>query len=309
MKEGINLIVYISISIILHILISLAIYYVPENWIPESSLFSSSVVVEKASPLSIELIEDKNSQQIVRAAPAPESQLDKTSKEKARFLSASEQRVLLETKARLTGKTENNLSTPKYQQEIIQKKLAKIQEELNQIKQFKDAENGLEVQTMNGNKKSDYKPLELYPNNQKYGASTLGESVPDDISVGDFTALNTDQFQFYTFYARIEDLVRFRWETKVRESIDQLNRVQALKNTSRSEWVSQIEFLIDEKGLLRKAILLKESGIARFDQAAVLAFQDAKVFPNPPKEMIKEDGFIHLRYSFQVNYSPTYLAK
>ncbi len=70
-----------------------------------------------------------------------------------------------------------------------------------------------------------------------------------------------------------------------------------------------MEFQIDEKGVLRKALLLKESGVSRFDQAAILAFQDAKVFPNPPKEMLKEDGLIHLRYSFQVNYSPTYMAK
>lgn len=308
MKEGTNIIVYISISIILHILITLFVYTVPENWLPKDNLFSTSLIVEKA-PVSIELIEDKNAQQIVRAAPVPESQLDKTSKEKARFLSAASQRVLLETKARLTGKTENNLSTPKYQQEIIQKKLAKIQDELKDLKNMKDQDGTLEVQTLNGRKKSDYKPLNLYPNNQKYGVSTLGETVPDDISVGDFTALNTDQFQFYTFYARIEDLVRFRWETKVREAIDQLNRYQALKNVSQSEWVSQLEFQIDEKGVLRKAILLKESGVSRFDQAAILAFQDAKVFPNPPKEMLKEDGLIHLRYSFQVNYSPTYLAK
>lgn len=308
MKEGPNIIVYISISIILHILITLIVYLVPESWLPKDHLFSTSLLVEKA-PVSIELIDDKDTQQIVRQASVPESQLDKTSKDKARFLSASSQRVLLETKARLTGKTENNLSTPKYQQELIQKKIAKIHEELKDLKNLKDQDGTLEVQTLNGNKKSDYKPLNLYPNNQKYGVSTLGETVPDDISVGDFTALNTDQFQFYTFYARIEDLIRFRWETKVREAIDQLNRYQALKNVSQSEWVTQLEFQIDEKGVLRKAILLKESGVSRFDQAAILAFQDAKVFPNPPKEMLKEDGLIHLRYSFQVNYSPTYLAK
>lgn len=308
MREGTNIIVYISFSVILHILITLFVYNIPESWIPKDNLFTDGLVVEK-KPISIELIEDKNTQQIVRQAQVPESQIDKSSKDKARFLSANSQRVLLETKARLSGKTENNLSTPKYQQEIIQKKLAQIQNELKDLKDIKDQEGTLEVQTLNGKKKSDYRPLELYPKNQKYGVSTFGETVPEDISVGDFTALNTDQFQFYTFYARIEDLVRFRWETKVREAIDQLNRYQALKNISQTQWVSQLEFQIDDKGILRKALLLKESGISRFDQAAILAFQDARVFPNPPKEMLKEDGLIHLRYSFQVNYSPTYLAK
>ncbi len=88
MKEGTNIIVYISISIILHILITLFVYTVPESWLPKDNLFTTSIVVEKA-PVSIELIEDKNTQQIVRQAPVPDSQLDKTSKDKARFLSAT----------------------------------------------------------------------------------------------------------------------------------------------------------------------------------------------------------------------------
>lgn len=303
-----NLILGISFSIFVHLIMMLAIYFIPPDFFPRTNESNSKLIVEKLSPLDIELIDAKDTQQIVRSAPAPESQLDKTSKEKARFLSADTQRVLLETKAKLTGQTSNNFSTPKYQQEIISKKLAKIQKELNAIKTFSADPNEAELYTMGGKKKSDYKPLELYPH-QKYGASTLGESVPEDISVGDFTALNTDQFQFYTFYARIEDLVRFRWESKIREAIDVLNRQQVLKNMGKSEWISQVEFLIDAKGFLRKAIIVRESGVSRFDQSAILAFEDAKIFPNPPKEMLKSDGFIHLRYSFHVNYSPTYTAQ
>jgi TonB family protein len=153
-----------------------------------------------------------------------------------------------------------------------------------------------------------YKPVELFPRDQ-YMRSTVGESLPDDVSVGDFTALNTDQYQFYTFYARVEDLVRYRWESHVRNAIDYFDRRAVVKNISQKTWITQIEFLIDPNGHLKKAILLKESGIALFDQSSVRAFEDAKVFPNPPKEMVQSDGFIHLRYSFHVYFNPSYMAR
>lgn len=298
----------LSFSLIFHLLLILFIYFVPKNWLPSKDYYKSSLSIEKANPLSIELVEKSDSQQIVRHSLVPENQLDSTSLEKARFSSATDQRVLLETKAKFSGQTANNFSTPKYQQEVLSKKLTEIQKELKHLKEIKNQEDFIEVKNLSHKPKSDYKPLELYPHDQ-YGVSTLGEDLPDDISVGNFTALNTDQFQFYTFYSRIEDLVRFRWESKVREAISQLNRYQVLKNISKNEWVTQIEFMLNEKGVLVKALILNESGIPRFDQAAIWAFENAKVFPNPPKEMLRSDGLIHLRYSFHVNYSPTYIAQ
>ncbi|MNS84638.1 hypothetical protein D3C72_1184710 [compost metagenome] len=53
---------------------------------------------------------------------------------------------------------------------------------------------------------------------------------------------------------------------------------------------------------------MKESGVVAFDTSAVRAFQEAAVFPNPPQEMIQEDGFIHLKFSFTVNFRPPTLV-
>ena len=53
---------------------------------------------------------------------------------------------------------------------------------------------------------------------------------------------------------------------------------------------------------------MKESGIPHFDAAAVNAFLDARIFPNPPQEMIQEDGLIHIKFGFTVNYNPPSLV-
>ncbi len=303
-----NLFLGVGFSLIFHFVLVLVLFFMPQEWLNKITPTQSSLIIEKIRPLDIEIIDEKDQQQIVRSALPPESQMDKSSKEKARFLSEATQRVLIETKAKLSGKTSNNFSTPKYQKELIAKKLEQIQRDFKSSK-FEDKDfNSTEISAPTNKKKSDYKPLELYPN-ENYGVSTLGESLPDDVSVGNFTALNTDQFQFYTFYSRVEDLVRFRWESKIRESMEQLNRSRALTNVSKNEWISEVEFLIDSRGHLKKALILRESGIYRFDQSAIFAFEDAKIFPNPPKEMLRSDGYIHLRYSFHVNYNPVYTAK
>lgn len=258
--------------------------------------------VEKPSLIEVILQDKKERQQIVRQADAPENQKETKVYDPARFLSEKRQRVVLETQARETGKTQNRTSTiPKYQRQLLERK---IREQLNEFA----AQNDGDIVVNPKSREKGYKPVELFPKDQ-YMRSTVGESLPSDVSVGDFTALNTDQYQFYTFYARVEDLVRFRWETHVRNAIEYFDRRHVIKNISQKTWITQIEFLIDAQGHLRKAILLKESGIPLFDQSSVRAFEDAKVFPNPPKEMIQSDGMIHLRYSFHVNFNPSYIAR
>ncbi len=139
------------------------------------------------------------------------------------------------------------------------------------------------------------------------GMSTIGESMPRDVKVGSFTALNTDRYLFYTFYARMEELIRFRWETRVQQAINNFDN-NTLSLAGNRNWVTHVEFLLDKNGFLRSALVMKESGIKSFDAAAVNAFKDARVFPNPPQEMVQDDGFIHIKFSFTVNYNPPVLV-
>lgn len=292
-----------ALSLIVHLILVAIVLFVPKDWIQiMSTPFVSKIPIEKPSLIEVVLNERKDSQQIVRQADAPTNMLDNESMDPARFLSERKQRVVLETKARETGKTQNRQnSMPRYQRELLQNK---IREQLKTLSKDEDGDIVLKPKSQT----KDYEPMELFPKDQ-FMNSTLGEVLPDNVSIGDFTALNTNQYQFYTFYARVEDLVRFRWEGYVRNAIDLFDRRRIIKSIAQKSWVTQIEFLIDRDGHLKKAILLKESGIPQFDQSSVKAFEDAKVFPNPPKEMIQDDGYIHLRYSFHVYFNPSYMAR
>lgn len=140
------------------------------------------------------------------------------------------------------------------------------------------------------------------------GFSTVGETLPRELEVGSFTSLNTDRYLFYSFFMRIEDLIRYNWESYVKDTINRTPRSHFLQNTT-DLWVTQVEIQLTPAGDFHRALLLKSSGIEGFDWAAVDAFSQARRFPNPPQEMVEDDGLIHLKYSFTVHYRPATLGE
>lgn len=140
------------------------------------------------------------------------------------------------------------------------------------------------------------------------GFSTVGETLPQELEVGSFTSLNTDRYLFYSFFMRIEELIRYNWESYVKDTINRTPRSEFLKQTG-DLWVTHVEIQLTPAGDFHRALLLKSSGIEGFDWAAVDAFRQARRFPNPPAEMVEDDGLIHLKYSFTVHYRPTTLGE
>jgi TonB family protein len=138
------------------------------------------------------------------------------------------------------------------------------------------------------------------------GFSTTGEKLPDTIKIGRFTALNTDRYLYYAFYARAEELFRPYWEKYVRAA---MFTYQAQHKTQGNEmWTSRLEILLDSQGRFVKGILRESSGLSSLDLAPVQAFQEAQRIPNPPPEMVKEDGLIHMDYEFTVEMSPQFAS-
>lgn len=141
------------------------------------------------------------------------------------------------------------------------------------------------------------------------GLSTVGESLPVDIDIGSFTALNADRHMFYTFYSRINEMIRFRWESAVHATINQ-SIPQNFKYNPLGVWTTHLEVILRSTGEIEKILLLKPSGNKGFDDSAIYSFKDSKAFYNPPRELISpDDGRIHLKYSFQVHYEPKVLVK
>lgn len=286
---------------------------------------SPSLVVKQ--PTYVELLEKpelpkrphqtpREVKQFVRGVELPE-QLLSEEKKPARFASENDRSVIEETRARLIDMTANRTSlTPGARAPNTDRKkidfrprssLERLQEEINRqrtgdsgdvlVGRMKEPEE--DVGAAGSELKPSFGGLER-------GLSTFGETVPDDVKFGDFTSLNTDRHLFYSFYARMEEKIRFRWITYARAAMFNLP-VDPRKATGKDQWITRLEVFLDPAGRFLRSTVQSSSGVSSLDIAPVQAFRDAGQFPNPPAEMIKSDGLIHIYYSFNVNLSPNRL--
>lgn len=252
-----------------------------------------------SDPIEVSLQEEpikSPASQIVRQADAPkEIIVSNEKKEKTKFFSEKDQRVKVQSKAALFGLTRNRFynsqKTSKSQRHNPLK--LKPNHSLDQNSILSDLNQRLEKQSSNS---------DIFQN----APSTVGELLPDSIKTGEITALNTDHYLFYSFYSRIEEAIRHKWEHDVELTINNLNRNQY--HNPKSIWSTRLDILLTKEGKFHKAMLFKESGIHGLDMAAINAFREANFFPHPPKEMINEDGYIRLEYQFHVFYDPSSLT-
>jgi hypothetical protein len=139
------------------------------------------------------------------------------------------------------------------------------------------------------------------------GDSTQGEWIPG-VKEGSFTALNTDQFTYYTFFARVKDAIRYRWISRVR-NFSQRASPDEIMTLARIPMATKVQVTLSKQGDILKVATLGTSGSSELDAAASKAFWDAGRLQNPPVEMADDDGLIRLYYGFQVIWQPTYMAK
>jgi TonB family protein len=253
-------------------------------------LFKKNSKLQNTGPIEISVVPQKESSRQSFVRELPKFKEDKALKNQpADFLSKETRRVERQQVAKSSGQL-----TPPIQ--------AKQSNQPN-----KNTENNSDTQT-SSNEAGDFKPKSPYAKPYTFtplvntsNARSLGPVLPQVTAQGDFTALNTDKFQYYSFFERIENSIRYPWEQSVYRSILSLSDIEK-KSLSNIEWVTQVEVFLDPSGKVEKTILMKGSGHFPFDQAAAKAFESAKVFPNPPSDLIEEDGYIHLKYSFHVRF-------
>lgn len=134
------------------------------------------------------------------------------------------------------------------------------------------------------------------------GPSSLSRTIPG-VEEGSFTALNTDQLEYYAFYQRSNEQIRNRWVALIRQYADQLN-ARDMEILARRNRTTMVEILLTPSGDFARSVIHSSSGDKGLDHAAVDAFRIAAPFPNPPSEMVKADGFIHLYYNFTLYLRP-----
>ena len=288
------------VSLVLHVLTSL-------SFIGLISLFPVRTTTPEIA--EIEILEPTDSQQtksqqIVRQADVPEEAKDLKNEQDARFLSEKKQRVKVEQQAQLNGKTQNSATLTPQNKKPSLKELTQTSKDVRGYQKPLAPSPDGELPSDQKNDSDDFHQAmtKRQPVYQPQQASTSGEVLPLDMAVGPMTALNTDRLTYYSFYARIEDLIRYRWESRIWSAIESYDQNYLKTVIAQRSWVTHAEFLIRPDGKLVQALIMKPSGVQKFDQAAINAFKEAAIFPNPPKELIQSDGLIHLKYSFNVTY-------
>lgn len=225
----------------------------------------------------------KKSQQFVMETEKKEPDLKDKLNDTADFLSAFTKRVKKQIIARTTGETVN------------QKPQKALKGDAQGIAGMQAKGEGQDGFLRPGGGGSAMRQVAI-------GPSSISEHITG-VEEGDFTALNTDQFTYYSFFARINEQVRNRWIAMVRNYVEGLGAKE-------QEWLSRqdrqtvVEIVLSSTGEYTRSIMHNSSGDSRLDQTTVDAFRAAAPFLNPPKGMIEGDGYIHLRYGFHIRFRP-----
>lgn len=271
---------WVTVSLAIHI----AIYFLFKEARPELPRSTDIEVIYKDSPST-----NKQRQVVVSPEQKLKQKLEKL-KNKAKLLSKETQRYTEQQLARKTGKTQNQ----------AQRQALKRAEDLNKLlpELKKQLGKGLVQEPSTAQTRPQFKFQD---------ESTTFDHIPH-IKRGGFTALDADQFVFYTFYARTSQQIGSRWANNV---MNYANKVKILDLYRLAKYPSNtyLEIIIDKNGHFVKSIVHKSSGDKGLDEAAINAFVQASPLNNPPEEMLSEDGLIHLRYSFHIEWDPRMFAR
>ena len=139
--------------------------------------------------------------------------------------------------------------------------------------------------------------------------SFSGGDVSDDVMLGvdeegDTTLVNSRSFKYWDFFQRMRDQVRREWspaETYRRR--DPYGKVYG-----RRDRYTVLGVVLDDKGRILRAEVLRESGLPFLDGEAIRAMQNAGPFPNPPAGLADEKGRISFRFGFLLDLSRSRLG-
>ncbi len=134
------------------------------------------------------------------------------------------------------------------------------------------------------------------------GGSGLSVGASDDflrdVVKGDRTVLSTKEVKFFSYHYRVKELIQRFWRPTVQRKLAHV--WGAGRQIRQDELTTKVMALLNENGQLQKVSRVASCGIPEVDLAATEAFQAASPFPNPPKGMVEEDGFVRLYWDFIV---------
>ena len=133
--------------------------------------------------------------------------------------------------------------------------------------------------------------------------SFVQQKLPPGVRLGNITALNTDEHRYYSFIQRLLSKFLPLWAERVSKAVYQWARENNSPGISKA-WLTQVEVIMDEKGEIMEVQPFRLSGRWSIDSATVESFKKIGTVPNPSKEMIDENGYIHLQFQTEVLWVP-----
>lgn len=121
----------------------------------------------------------------------------------------------------------------------------------------------------------------------------------EDVPLGDFTKLNTQEYEFYGYYHRIRMKLEQFWGKSVQEQADKIVR-SGRRMPASANHITSLRIVLNDQGEIVKVKVNSTSGIKELDHAAIESFNQAGPFPNPPKGMVK-NGVAVIEWGFVVN--------
>ena len=129
------------------------------------------------------------------------------------------------------------------------------------------------------------------------------QRLPPGVQLGNATILNTDQNRFYSFHQRLISRFIPIWGLEVTRAMQEWLRKNSKVPISK-RWITQLEVIMDEKGEILEVQPFRLSGLWSVDHAAIDSFKQVRNVPNPPSEMVDDNGYIHLQFQTEVLWVP-----
>lgn len=276
------------LSLIFHIFLVLIIQVLPTPDQPQKSITVDIIETPKKS-------QTETARNIIRDTVVPENMKTQNSDDNLRFLAEKTQRVKEQVRALQSGLTKNRGNQAPSPQKSAQQNHQAQQLKKNDLQKFLPAKNLIP------------KPQAATSAADEPGISTFGNIIDENVKVGSVTALNTDRYLYYSYFARAEELLRNEWEPQIIQIYDY--PPSELKGVSANKFTTVLEVWFLPSGEFHSAHIMKPSGIKSFDLAATESFRRARMIPNPPKERVEKDGFVRFKWALTVEYNPKVLVR
>lgn len=130
------------------------------------------------------------------------------------------------------------------------------------------------------------------------GLSSTNDYI-EHVALGDFTQLNTVEYKYYGFFARIRGKLEQFWGRTLREKADSIYK-SGRTIASADQYTTALSITLNAQGEIVGVKVKSSSGVRELDDAAIESFNQAGPFPNPPSGLLV-NGHATIEWGFVVN--------